>query len=409
MADVSIIQQPNQLHPIYNPAWYVVSGTHYASANYKLIARITDANNNTIKTLKQPTAPDSPTATCFDVHRILESYVTQTIDLSLTKIDRALNNFIPYYIEFGEEYGTPPTEHFDDIYSAEKFGLNIALSPKDFKGWAMSSYISGGGSRKFLNKYKGTRKVISSNKAFAYFCQDLNTASGIDGIAVIAYNKAGSVIQTSTIVNSYIGTQDDEMVLYCPAGVSNLNLIPTSQLSGATLGNVIPSTTAYYDLNILWDGSQYGEFIRYEIVNDCSKYPNYTLYFLGQYGNIEIWNFNRKSEKTSQISRSTYKAGLGRFISPAVYGYELSDRQTTQFDTLVTDMVTLNSDNLSEAELGFLQELVQSPQVWSLEDGSLIPVIVRNPNFNLKQKVNDKIFNLTLDIEYSSALELQRY
>jgi len=74
----------------------------------------------------------------------------------------------------------------------------------------------------------------------------------------------------------------------------------------------------------------------------------------------------------------------------------------------VRETVTLNTDLLSEAELLHLKECVQSPVVYSLEGGVLIPVKVIDSAFVQKKKVNDKVFNLTITIEYASTLELQR-
>ena len=130
-----------------------------------------------------------------------------------------------------------------------------------------------------------------------------------------------------------------------------------------------------------------GEVLRFSIIENCSKYTNYPIYFMGQYGNIEVWNFNRKSEPQSEIMKTDYKSPLGRFLTATTYGYADTDRQLTTYNTEVTERVTLNTDLLSEAEYLFLKECVTSPIVYSLEGGVLIPVKIVDTQYSQKLKV----------------------
>ena len=85
------------------------------------------------------------------------------------------------------------------------------------------------------------------------------------------------------------------------------------------------------------------------------------LLFLGQYGNVELWNFDKRSDKEARSNGICTKSALGGLITETHYGYTASDRQETQYNTEVQDTVTLNTDNLTEAELQFLKEVGTKP------------------------------------------------
>ena len=86
----------------------MVSGSNSTQPNYKIIALVKDLGGNTIAKLKQPTDPTYTTKAAFDIHRVLESYVTHTIDIGADRITRATGNYTAYTVEFGEEYGATP-------------------------------------------------------------------------------------------------------------------------------------------------------------------------------------------------------------------------------------------------------------------------------------------------------------
>ena len=408
---VGILQIPALHEPVYNKLWFVVSGSNSTQPNYKIIALVKDLGGNTIAKLKQPTDPTYTTKAAFDIHRVLESYVTHTIDIGADRITRATGNYTAYTVEFGEEYGATPAEYYYTTETATQIAVNIALSPREYLSFDATTYTEGNSTRKFLNRYKGTRKVFTTTKAFLYFMQEMNNAtSKVTTVGVNSYNAAGALVASAEITQPYDGTSDDHTQLYFPAGPTNLNLIPALQLTSGTAGSVIPANTSYYDILLNFDtGSVYGEILRFEIIDNCSKYTNYPIYWLGQFGNVEVYNFNRRSDIVNNIERSNFKTALGGFLTSTTYGYGLGDRQETQYNTEVTQSVTVNTDNLSEAEMQLMQELAQSPQVWSYEDGALIPIIVTDTTFNYKKKANDKIFNFTMTFNYSSTLELQRY
>ena len=61
----------------------------------------------------------------------------------------------------------------------------------------------------------------------------------------------------------------------------------------------------------------------------------------------------------------------------------------------------LNSDWLTDAEFQWLEELITSPTVYSIESGVLIPIEINTNTYEVRKSVNDGASQLVIDIEYS--------
>lgn len=402
---VGIIQVPNLFTPAYNMMACVASGTNSLSGNYQLMVKIRNSISEVLAKLKAPTDLTYTTQSAFDVHRILETYVGHTLDIDLSETTMAVNNSMAYTLEFGEEYGSPtPIEYWSGSPTSTKYALNIALSPRAWNAWDYLDYYVNGTSRMFLNSFKGTRRIFSTTKAFLYYLW--NDVYIVNNYKVACYDVDGGQIgSTASIIADPLSTSP---VAYFCSGAVNLNALAQVQIVSGTAGSIVPANTSYYDVWLDYNGTQVSEKLRYSIIENCSMYQNYVIYFLGQMGQMEVFNFSKKSYVNNTIARETYKTPLGRFLSQSSYGYSDSDRQLTTFNTEVKEDVTVNTDLLTEAELTWLKECVQSPVVYSLEGGVLIPIQIIDSNFIQKKKVNEKVFNLTMTFQYSSSLELQR-
>ena len=72
----------------------------------------------------------------------------------------------------------------------------------------------------------------------------------------------------------------------------------------------------------------------------------------------------------------------------------------------MTQVTTLNSDFITEAEAVWLKQLINSPRVW-MYDTELIPINVRTSDYEQRYHINDKVFNLTLEVEHSFIYKAQ--
>ena len=142
---------------------------------------------------------------------------------------------------------------------------------------------------------------------------------------------------------------------------------------------------------------------------DC-KYSNYRLHFLNDSGGFESFNFTKLSRKETDINRLQYKAPIGALTSASAFGYAVKDRGDRQYFISSKDTIKIKSDWLTDLEMVMLRQLVESPEIY-LDDSTygLISVTCSATKFDTKTILNNKVFNLELDIQYSFDRYRQRY
>jgi hypothetical protein len=102
------------------------------------------------------------------------------------------------------------------------------------------------------------------------------------------------------------------------------------------------------------------------------------------------------------VERKSFNKTIGNDTSATAWGYSTKDRGTTAFSTKVGEVITVKSDWVSEATNDWLEELMTSPDVY-VDDVAygLVPVEITNGSYDLKQEVNDKLWNISISFKYT--------
>src|SRR6478609_7525494 len=99
---ITIIQEPQEVTPAYNPINYVVSSDNISEPAFQYIFDLY-IGGAFISRHRLPPKTFTGVAR-LDVSSIVQSYVTHNIDIDSTAFDRNPNSWIDLYIRFGEEY-----------------------------------------------------------------------------------------------------------------------------------------------------------------------------------------------------------------------------------------------------------------------------------------------------------------
>ena len=174
---------------------------------------------------------------------------------------------------------------------------------------------------------------------------------------------------------------------------------------------IIASNAAYYTVDFQDSSSGViSSTIQYNITDADCKYSNYRLHFLNDSGGFESFNFTKLSSKSTDINRLQYKAPVGALTSASAFGYAVKDRGDRQYFISSKDTIKIKSDWLTDLEMVMLRQLVESPEIY-LDDSTygLISVTCSATRFDTKTILNNKVFNLELDIQYGFDRYRQRY
>jgi len=389
------------MSPAYNEVIYVVhesaSGT-LASPNFKYICKIYDSANTTLlATIKHFPLADGYCV--FDLHRILENFLSYDILYNDTGFLRNTNSHFDYKVRFGEEYGSPPVETMLLNDNVTKGVLNQVYDFPDFANFLVTHHNSinfNGGH--WLSNAPLTRDIRTTEQAWLYVAQCTNIIpdQAINYLQVISYNTNGGTT-TNTIANSFIsGSTSANCFLRVAVGFYDLQAL-----------GYVGANTEYYTVQALganFGGSPglFGDIYTFNVIRCDPKYQLWRLHFLNKLGGFDSFTFSKVSHQTGEIERQMYKQVYGT-ESGGAWSYQQSDRQMTQFDTKAQTKYSLQSDWVSDAQYQWLKELLTSPVVFYQSTGGakFIAVNIETSSYEIKKKINEKVINLQIEISLS--------
>jgi len=396
---VAVVQQPKQFTPAYNDMIYVVNSTNHTQTNFKFLASIYIEGD--VITLKASVDPTYNTGV-FNFGRIVESYVSQSIDLNGFTSGFATNDNskTSFYVKFGEEYGASSgvIQYTNLLQSETRYVWNGIVDYLPFQSYNDTGYLIDNTNRT-LNS-SGTQYIQTGQDAWQYYV--VKEPTTVTEATILTISATGSLIQSATIANPYqtSGTIAHHFIRFA-CGTNNLNL--------ATLATgtqpLITSSVASYQV-ILRAGGTY----IYNIVDADCKYPTYRLHYMNALGAFDSVNFTKISRKSVDIKKEKFKSIPNGLTSATAYGYSKSALIDRTFYTELGDSVKISTDWLSDATFAQLEELVTSPRIY-VHDATHgeVAVTIASSSFDIKTSLNDKLIRLELNINYGYNRYRQRF
>ena len=394
---ITINTEPNDIAPVYSDISYVVTSTNYAQSNFKFVAVVKNAAGTIIAKLKAPIFHGTTDKGVFNISRILQNYVTYDFTQNLGTLTKCLNSYIGYSVEFGEEYGG--TEYLNLTSDTGKYAWNGLFDLYGSETAATYKIDVPSSTPKFLTRVR-TRRVTTSQYDYLHFL-----LLGFDATPkIIAYNAAGTAIATSQIKLPWTASTSDlsQFMVRFGCGPVQLNAIAAAELDSGTAGNVIPTNTAYYTIQIQNSiGNAGSELYRFDIVEECSKYLPQYLNFLNPLGGFESLRCSMASKEKYNVSRKQFKRN-NYTLSGNTYAYDTSKHGLTNYAVEKTKEITLNTNWLTETEFEWLQDLIASPVVFL----GNIPVNIIETSYEVFDYV-DGPNNLKITVQYTEPERLQ--
>lgn len=411
MAGLSIQQQPQTYQPAYNDLIFVLTSPNSSNSNYKYILDITVS----VDVIRLKCFPDPVYGSgVFNIGRIIETYVGSDIRKDRYDFKTNDNSFIRYSVSGGEEYGDDgEVVVYAGLETTETiYAWNAVVKYLPFQSYAQNNYLSDGG--KVLNFYSSTfkRKIEFNQDAWVYFNQSDLTM--FDKAEVTVYNSANAVIRQCDIANIYSsGVTDASHFTRFSCGTRQLNLASSGVITNLVgSGAIITASAARY--SFFFDGNNSSQGFEFTIIDPDCTYTTYRLHWLNKLGAFESFNFTKKPTTETSIIRNKYKPPIGALTGANSYSYAIKDRGTKSFFTQMDDALRLRTDWLTDEEYNFLQELIESPEIYIdtlTQDGvsyELVPVTCADSRFVTKTTLNDKCFALEINLEFCFSRFSQR-
>jgi hypothetical protein len=222
--------------------------------------------------------------------------------------------------------------------------------------------------------------------------------------------------------NTVLGTFD----MSYKGNSSCLAFIPLLPRSVEIQSNfLMPYGTTKY----LIQGTQFGDPIMKEYVvvienKDCLYWP-VQLCWIGKQGGWEYFTFTKKSERSINVDRKTWKSPYGNYGTLGQEGYEaeLVDGGALEFasnmdprgiivrDVNVEETIEITSDWITEEEFRYLENLLTSEYVAMAHydaRGYFIPMIINTNKYVVRKDRGTKKYNLILELQFSQEYDVYK-
>ncbi len=357
-----------------------------------------------------------------DLHSICESYVSSTrmeIDFvgsfSLGANADGTQSVIKYYYKVGYQYllAGVVTNVPNLITSANKYAWCGSLDKLELMDFfdGVPLYlcnITNGANANFLTDLKENYVTINDYGA-THILSDAPT--DIDYLVVKTYDSAGVLIQTVTkqiVVAQNLTSSRNYIVASAPA---TLNAMTGVFVTGAQ--PIVTTAVSYYTIQITNSASVVAsEILTYHLEETC-RYENRRLWFLNRLGSFDCFNFQLRSQKSSDIKTSGYKMDKYRIVTAGL-SYSRNDRENITTYVEIADKMVVRTDYLTTHQHNCLRDLLTSPEIY-LEsvDGSgdafLHPVKdLTQKSWVEKETSIDKLFIMEVELNFSESNFRQR-
>jgi hypothetical protein len=275
--------------------------------------------------------------------------------------------------------------------------FDACLTDKAFRNYDFADYVFNGTAGKyFLSKTDVTifpdNRVTLSQPVFIHFIN--SNSVPIDSIHIKLYR---GITLIRTIITSPLPTpitSYDTLQLYLGSDIF---------LGDAQVGDTV--------LVKFKNGSPSVSILDFEFTYQsiCTKYTDYSLYYLDRDGNVLFFHFEYKSSQnfTKKVNTVTLNKNVLNTIT-GVYGSNSYDREENVVSTAIESTLVLNSGWITEEQSTQLKDLFDSPIVYLWDGTELLSCKVTNTSYDKKIRVNDKLFNYEVTIDLGITETRQR-
>lgn len=318
------------------------------------------------------------------------------------------------------------------------------------QGHAQSlDYILDGNTKKFLTRKENNieRKVTKTDyETLAFFngvykyvngnnghqIPLINLASSVYDIYIKAYgsnaftmiipnndSNGGSFNPFFSIQNGVEPPYTSEGLLYVGVGCKNLADNGLTAVGGGAVTEATFDGITHYEV---WARNaatnQISEKYTFRLVPEECTYERIRITYLNSLGAWDYFSFTKKSTRTTEITRSNYKANYG--YSPLIsqpqnvnnnnrWEYGSYEGGTRSYNVNAIETIEANSDWLTDAEAESLKELFVSPVAYiQSSNGNFDPVIVTESDYILQTTANDKLKQYIINIQSGHENRVQR-
>ena len=197
--------------------------------------------------------------------------------------------------------------------------------------------------------------------------------------------------------------------------------VGTANIQGA--GNSLPASWDYYTVTARDnDGVVVSDTYSFYKEEVCKGFEKFRLCWLNRLGVWDYFNFTKRNVRKVNSKRETYQQLKGTWNESRYMKHGYKGGQKV-FATNSKEVITLQTDFITEEAAQWLEELFTSPDVFVLQEKStdtklgtitnllnkyVQPCVVITSSYTRKTTANDKLKQYTIEIEMSHNKRIQK-
>ena len=415
---IAILSKPtdDSINSVYRPIVYEVEceddggGTLVlVRAGLRLVvAGSTINNNNPIiqdPDLDQTGGTADHTQFTFDVSGVVRNYITSDLqalggegDLSATNSMKTLHIIVDAI--YNNTATNVLTVSSTSIFSGNVcYIFNGVYQHQDTQGF--TAYELASSTKKFLTNFprSGSETVTRASRIKiktdeSYLLSAIDTSSASDTyIRVDTYDSSDSSIAIFKI------DADPSLVRHdLGVGCSNFADLDSGDMHTGNAGvlPIISSSVAYYNVH-LNDAAALGnisEMMTFEIDRKCHDYST-RFNWLNRLGGFDSWTFDGAFSRGQNQSKALHEKNLD-------YAFNIYDSETGINAVESKNTFSAYSGLLTEGKRQWLEELFTSPEVYVVEGGNNVPILITDSQV---KTIDDDKNLIQVKINYTYAYQ----
>lgn len=384
---LTVYKQPQVLTPAYNKQIITAKSDQIAISDFKYVVNVL-VNGDTANDYTESILQDPDGWLVFDAQNWVKNYIQHYFNPSDNGIVIATDKVVNVSVDITEYYsGVLQVAGTENV---GYFAFDASLTDEEFRTYDYEDYLFGENANKYLLSQSSVNPVdtdFSPNQdIWLHFINGITTP--VTDV-VVALRRNGSTI------GGFSDTMPTPVLTY------EMYALNVGKLVGAQSGDQI---------RIEFNGSS-GLIKRFTLTltDLCTKFTDYSLYYLDRNGAIQHKHFEMLS--TKNYTKSINKVKLDKDvlnITTGAYGSNTYDRENHIVSTAIESKMTLNTNWLTKEQSTLLKDLWDSPIVYIWDGTTLKACDTPSEPYEEKTESLDPLFNYTITIDLGITETRQR-
>ena len=368
----TVIQDPTNPNAAYTRLLTVVSGSiHDQKPQFQYVCDFYESGSSTF--IKRMTQPINPAGTAtFDVSRIAQGELSADYNWKINTLTQFNSSSKEFVIKMGEQFGTSISSSVTVYPDQDIQQLTLFQGVVDPNAGAYN-----------FSEVVDSQVLSNMPSTMSMQSDDFGTIS--------VYNDQGT-----SISQSFYGPDD------ISGGIALVD--QKNYFTDRTYFNAVPISSSanywnYVDVSI---SSSFGtENYRYEASDETHREKT-RFAFVNKLGAWDYYNNYNPVRQAFNITREQYTAPRVDYSSRTSL-YDISRRGLKDYHNSTDDIFTVDTDLLDKTNANWLEELIESPEVYIQRNGEFIPIVITDSSYTSNtNQARQKGFKYTINFKPSN-------